>query len=158
MIGTERRRFCGDCQLNVYNLSGMSQREAENLLTNSEGRLCVRFFRRADGTILTKDCPVGWQAVKRRVSRTAAAFASMFFGIIGGLGINGYFTKSRENVVVGLITRTEDGAGKYKTPPVNRPLMGAPEVKGEIAPNYPTAGGISNIEEVRREFKGKRVR
>ncbi len=58
MMGNERTRFCGECKLNVYNLSGMSQREAENLLLNSEGRLCVRFYKRADGTILTKYCPV----------------------------------------------------------------------------------------------------
>ena len=32
MIGTERKRFCGECKLNVYNLSGMSEQEAENLL------------------------------------------------------------------------------------------------------------------------------
>ena len=50
MIGSERKRYCGDCKLNVYNLSGMSRTEAENLLSNSEGRLCVRFYRRADGT------------------------------------------------------------------------------------------------------------
>jgi len=32
MIGTERERYCGECKLNVYNLSGMSRIEAENLL------------------------------------------------------------------------------------------------------------------------------
>jgi hypothetical protein len=51
MVGDERTRFCGECKLNVYNLSGMSQREAENLLINSEGRLCVRFYKRADGAV-----------------------------------------------------------------------------------------------------------
>ena len=85
MIGTERTRYCGECRLNVYNLSGMSRREAENLLTNSEGRLCVRFYRRTDGSVLTKDCPVGWQAVKKRVSRTAKAFVSICAGIFGGI-------------------------------------------------------------------------
>ena len=29
MYGNERKRFCGDCKLNVYNLSGMSRDEAE---------------------------------------------------------------------------------------------------------------------------------
>jgi hypothetical protein len=86
MIGNERKRFCGECKLNVYNLSGMSQTQAEELLLNSEGRLCVRFYRRADGTVLTKDCPVGWQAIKRHASRMATAFASLIFGVIAGLG------------------------------------------------------------------------
>jgi hypothetical protein len=86
MVGNERKRYCGECKLNVYNLSGMSSTEAENLVLNSEGRLCVRYFQREDGTILTQDCPVGWQAVKRRISRTAAAFVALFFGLLSGLG------------------------------------------------------------------------
>lgn len=85
MMGDERKRYCGDCKLNVYNLSGMTRAEAENLLINSEGRLCVRFYRRADGTVLTKDCPVGWQALKRRISRTATAAFSMIAGVLTGL-------------------------------------------------------------------------
>jgi hypothetical protein len=85
MYGDERKRFCSDCKLNVYNLSGMTRREAENLVLNAEGRLCVRYFKRADGTVLTADCPVGWAAVKRRVSRVATATASIVFGIASGL-------------------------------------------------------------------------
>src|SRR3989337_3907613 len=85
MIGDERKRYCGDCKLNVYNLSGMTRAEAESLLINSEGRLCVRFFRRADGTVLTKDCPVGWQSFKKRVSKTATAVFSIFVGIFSGI-------------------------------------------------------------------------
>lgn len=85
MFGNERKRHCGECRLNVYNLSDMTRRAAENLLVNSEGRLCVRFFRRADGTVLTKNCPIGWQAVKRRVSRVATAAFSMIAGLITGM-------------------------------------------------------------------------
>ena len=96
MIGNESKRYCGDCKLNVYNLSGMTRVEAENLVMNAEGRLCVKFYRRADGTILTKDCPVGWQAVKRRVSRTAAAFASLFFGLLGGLGFSAAYNQTKD--------------------------------------------------------------
>ena len=103
MIGTERRRFCGECNLNVYNLSGMSRQEAENLLLNSEGRLCVRFYKRADGTVLTKDCPVGWQAIKQRVSRTAAAFASLVFAALSGVGLANYFANSTEQHTMGAM-------------------------------------------------------
>ena len=84
MYGDGRRRFCGECKMNVYNLSGMTRQEAESLLTNSEGRLCVRFFRRKDGTVLTKDCPVGWQALKRKASRFAVAFSSLLAGVLAG--------------------------------------------------------------------------
>jgi hypothetical protein len=85
MFGDERKRFCSECKLNVYNLSEMTKREAENFLIEAEGRVCVKFYRRDDGTILTKDCPVGWQAVKKRVSRTAKAFVSICAGIFGGI-------------------------------------------------------------------------
>ncbi|MBK9765573.1 MAG: hypothetical protein IPP63_00360 [Chloracidobacterium sp.] len=51
MYGDERKRFCGECKLNVYNLSGMTKNEAERLVTNAEGRLCVRFYQRADGSV-----------------------------------------------------------------------------------------------------------
>lgn len=85
MFGDERKRHCGACSKNVYNLSNLTRLEAENLLLNSEGRLCVRYFRRADGTVLTQDCPVGWQAVKKRVSRVAAAAVSMVAAIFTGV-------------------------------------------------------------------------
>lgn len=102
MIGVGRKRYCGECKLNVYNLSQMTRQEAENFLINSEGRLCVRFYRRADGTILTQDCPVGWQAVKKRVSRAATAFASLIFAALSGIGLANYFAKSEaENSIMG---------------------------------------------------------
>ena len=88
MVGDERVRFCGSCELNVYNLSGMTRREAEALVTNTEGRLCVRFFRRADGTILTRNCPVGLSAVKRRVARVAGSVLSAVVAFLAGLGLN----------------------------------------------------------------------
>ena len=59
MKGDQRVRFCESCQKNVYNLSAMTTAEAETLLGKVEGRLCVRFYRRTDGTVLTSDCPVG---------------------------------------------------------------------------------------------------
>ncbi len=85
MYGDARKRFCGDCKLNVYNLSDMTRHEAETLLISSEGHLCVRFFRRADGTVLTKNCPVGWRAAKARASRIATAAFSMLAGVFTGI-------------------------------------------------------------------------
>lgn len=104
MIGNERKRYCGECKLNVYNLSGMTRTEAESLILNAEGRLCVRFYKRADGTVLTKDCPVGWQAVKRRISRTAAAAFSLFVGLIGGLGFTSAVTQTKKTRFLPVLT------------------------------------------------------
>lgn len=85
MRGDERRRYCAMCRLNVYNLSGMTRGEAESFIVNAEGRVCLRIHRRADGTVITKDCPVGWRAVKRKVSRTATAVFSLIAGFFGGV-------------------------------------------------------------------------
>jgi len=122
MFGSDRKRFCGDCKLNVYNLSNMSRQEAENLILSSEGRLCVRFFRRSDGTILTKNCPVGWAAVKQRASRVATAVFSMIAGVFTGvLGFN-------------LLNRE---------PESRHQIMGAIAVHSATEPYYPVQGGIS---------------
>ena len=144
MIGNERTRYCGDCKLNVYNLSGMSRAEAENLILNAEGRLCVRFYKRADGTVLTKDCPVGWQAVKRRISRTAAAAFSLLVGLVGGLGFSTAFNSSGKEIKIGRFL-------PVFSPTPDRILMGnmsvptpTPKPKATATPNYQVVGMIAN--------------
>src|SRR5215203_2536164 len=88
MVGDERVRYCNKCSLHVYNLSGMTRREAEALVTSAEGRLCVRFYRRPDGTILTRNCPVGLSALKRRAAHAATATLTAVLGFFAGLGLN----------------------------------------------------------------------
>ena len=73
MAGDDLVRHCAECDLNVYNLSAMTERDIQRLLGNAQGRVCGRFYRRADGTILTQDCPRGLRAAARRVSRFVAA-------------------------------------------------------------------------------------
>ena len=124
MIGTDRKRYCGECKLNVYNLSGMSTTEAEDLLTQSEGRLCVRYFRRADGTILTKNCPVGWAKVKERVSRVATAAFSLLMTLFAGVGIMSLLSKNEKS-------RDRYEMGEY-------PIMGAVAISHSNAPKQQT--------------------
>ena len=88
MIGDERARFCGQCELNVYNLSAMSTLEAESLIARTEGRLCVRYYRRKDGSIITQDCPVGLRRLKARAARIKRAVASVVLGFLAGLGFH----------------------------------------------------------------------
>jgi hypothetical protein len=88
MVGSDRVRYCGQCKLNVYNLTEMTKKEAEALIEGTEGRLCVRFYRRADGTIINRNCPVGLRALKRRLSRIGTAVMSTFLGFFAGLGLN----------------------------------------------------------------------
>jgi hypothetical protein len=57
----------------------MTSTEAEELLMKANGRLCVRFYRRTDGRVMTQDCPIGLAALKRRVIRAASAVAGLLF-------------------------------------------------------------------------------
>jgi hypothetical protein len=77
MRGDERVRFCRHCSLNVYNLSAMSRGDAEQLVRESEGRVCVRFYRRLDGTVVTTDCGGGWRLAAKRAGRFAKAASAM---------------------------------------------------------------------------------
>jgi carboxypeptidase family protein len=78
MTGDDHVRFCDSCSLHVYNFSEMTSDEIKSLILRTEGRICGRLLRRTDGTIMTRDCPVGLRALRQRVSRRAAAtFASI---------------------------------------------------------------------------------
>ncbi len=124
MIGDDRKRYCGECKLNVFNLSGMSQSEAENLVMNAEGRLCVRFFKRADGSVLTQDCPVGWAKVKQRTQIYVTALASLIFSFFGAIGLVTAFNKSKDlsfKLPIPFFTPTPE-----------------PHIMGGISPSTPT--------------------
>ncbi|MBC7797799.1 MAG: hypothetical protein H7Z37_13080 [Pyrinomonadaceae bacterium] len=128
MAGDNRKRFCGDCKLNVYNLSGMSKDEAESLLQNAEGRLCVRFYSRPDGSVLTEDCPVGWQALKRLLSSIATVTATFVIGVFSVLGTQSA-TKPLEGdslSTLTIATLPKSLAGKFlvKPTPTNPSSMG----------------------------------
>lgn len=82
--GGDRIRHCHQCDLHVYNFSNMSRQEAEALVLNKQGRLCAGFFRRPDGTILTKDCPVGLRAARAKVAKAAARIAAAIALLVTG--------------------------------------------------------------------------
>jgi hypothetical protein len=67
MRGDDRVRYCPSCEKNVYNLSALSAKDAKALIVEREGKLCARFYERADGTMLTADCPSGFAKARRRV-------------------------------------------------------------------------------------------
>ena len=137
MYGDNRKRFCGDCKLNVYNLSGMTRDEAETLIMNAEGRLCVRFYKRADGSVITQDCPVGWAKVKQRANVIATAFASILIALLTGVMFASLFSKNKTvmgEIAIPFATPTPDRniMGGIALPPANvnalqgKPMMGAP--------------------------------
>ncbi len=82
--GDGRVRRCGRCEQHVYNLNELTRAEAEALIVATHGRLCVRYFERADGTILLADCTIGVQRRRRR--RLLAVSAAMIVTSGAGLG------------------------------------------------------------------------
>lgn len=88
MTGSETSRFCGDCQKQVYNLSAMSEREAQGFLESVAMQgACVRFYRRPDGTVMTAECDVAGAARRRRlrIGAAALAFTSLGAGVTASL-------------------------------------------------------------------------
>jgi hypothetical protein len=125
MTGDERARHCGACDKTVFNLSGMSRDEAEALIVEKEGDLCVRYFQRKDGTILTKDCRVGVR--RRRKLKVIAAGAAAL--VAGGALIAAFRGDDEESIVMGTPEATEVEMGKVAIEPIDEPVE---EVKGEV--------------------------
>jgi hypothetical protein len=150
MYGNDRMRHCGDCKLNVYNLSGMSREAAESLLMNAEGRLCVRFYRRLDGTIITDNCPVGWAKVKARAKVFVTAAFSLIMTLMGGLFVVSLFSRRAVPAQVGVL--------EAKPTPEVHMTMGAvalntnTEVKGGVDPRW-TMGNFAVPQQITRNGK-----
>ncbi len=149
MEGDDAARFCGQCQKNVYNLSAMTKKEAADLVRNQEGRLCVRYFRRADGTMLTADCPVGAGAKRRKAVRNLVVLAGT------GAVLAGYRIANAPHATMGKVI-----ALPMATPEPTHPMtMGAvamPEpTMGDVAPPRPTMGEAPAPKEIQGKLRIK---
>lgn len=82
MAGDGHARHCKACQKHVYNIASLPATNVIELIQQHEGKICVRLYRRADGTVLTANCPVGgrrvWQSVRNLLATglIAAGLAS----------------------------------------------------------------------------------
>lgn len=83
MSGDERSRHCRQCDKRIYNFSAMSANEAAELIRATEGKLCGRFYRRADGTMLSADCPVGLERQRRRLKVLCSTAATLLLSSLG---------------------------------------------------------------------------
>ena len=151
MFGSERVRLCEQCHLNVYNLSEMSRVEADRLINQAEGRLCVRFYRRRDGSIITQNCPVGLRAIRRRLSRVATAVASFVLSLLAGVGFYRFADNLFRPHVMGSIAM-EDG-NRPVPPSVQGQLVLSPSpeqfVMGKLAPMKPRRTSVPKFNQHR---------
>ncbi|MBC8104150.1 MAG: hypothetical protein H7Z41_16370 [Cytophagales bacterium] len=134
MPGGEKVRSCSQCSRKVYNLSAMSSIEAANLIREAEGRVCVRLYRRADGSVMTRDCPTGLRAVRQRTARALSVSLASIFSILGLFSLAERFrsaatTGNTRPAPVALPVHRTTGS---PAPPAT---MGAPTVMmGEMTP------------------------
>lgn len=78
MTGDERKRFCGQCKLNVYNVEKLAPSEVVSLIQENKGKVCMQLYRRQDGTILTENCPVGLRKLRDKARRLTKVAATVF--------------------------------------------------------------------------------
>lgn len=149
MTGDERSRHCAQCDKSVFNISGMTREEAETLIVAKQGKLCVRYFQRKDGTILTQDCVIGIS--KKRKRRLFAASAAALLAI-GGTGIALRMTDdtSDDDELTHEMTEVEGQLGmremkggapnlsEMRGEMVRDPVIetrGAPTIRGDVDPS-----------------------
>jgi hypothetical protein len=124
MRGDAVSRHCQRCDQPVFNLSAMSRDQAEAFLAERVGPsagACVRFYRRADGTVMTADCAPG----ARRRQRGLAAAAGLLASAAAGAGLLAHGAASP--------TRAVDAASWLEDPP-------------EPPPEHFTMGAVAEFE------------
>lgn len=144
MSGDDRRRFCARCGLHVHDLSAMSRTQAEEFIRRArDASTCVRFFRRADGTILTRDCPVGVAAAKARVRRAvlriAASLGLVATGSIAAARLDpASYDAGRHVGFMQPFLKLRELFRPVAPPPIGRAVMGD-ICLGKVAPAPPTS-------------------
>jgi hypothetical protein len=139
MLGNDQVRFCLSCEKNVYNLSAMTSNEAETLLQQrAKSELCIRFYQRTDGTILTADCPVGVKKKRRKkVALAVAGAGAMAFAATTAYLRGATCRQGEMNVPVqGQMVAPIPNPPETATAPA--PPTGGHEIKGEYEPPVPT--------------------
>jgi hypothetical protein len=145
MPGDDRTRLCPQCSRRVYNLAALSRREAEELFRQTEGRLCVRLYRRADGTVLTSDCPVGLWRLRRTAALVAGTAAALLLAAAGWANSPGLPTRgSLAEVARGHLPPRFQAFLDWIDPP---PLLGAicPPSRRPARPGNPEGVDPQNV-------------
>ncbi len=88
MEGDERERLCKQCSKKVFNISDLTKKEAEELLSVNKGRkMCYTFFVRQDGTIKTDNCPRVLRPIRKSLKslqRVCSVALAFLFSISSG--------------------------------------------------------------------------
>lgn len=138
MEGDDRVRHCQQCDLNVFNISQMTAKEARDLIQNSTGRVCIQMYRRVDGTVITRDCPRGLEKVRKAYRRTVASIA----GFIGWLAlvspVSAQCSLDKSQIRV-KSSNAETVRGKVKVPDYEQ-SFDSPPIMGDVVQTNLEAG------------------
>ena len=74
---------CKTCDKNVHNLSLMTLDEANDLIQEKQGNLCVTLYHGLNGKVLTSDAPIGFKAFRRTYLKVRAAVIGLVLGLWG---------------------------------------------------------------------------
>ena len=111
MEGDDRTRHCAQCNLDVHDLSQMTAAEVLSLVRDADGRVCGQLHRRADGRVLTRDCPVGLRVkMRRRLVSTAGRIVAGVTLLLLAMG----FVRERADANDAMLARADYDAG-YRT-------------------------------------------
>jgi hypothetical protein len=97
MEGNDQMRHCQLCSLNVYNLEAFSSEDAAKLIgkkAESGERICARFYRRADGKVMTADCPRGTAKVREKLNKLRRKILSSLAMLVG---VSPAFAQTKES-------------------------------------------------------------
>jgi hypothetical protein len=112
MSGDDLTRFCSECNKQVYDFSRMTRNQIETLVAGASGRLCARFSRRPDGTIVTADSLTGSAVIRRRapvsIGAALAAVLSLCASAFAQSPANPAATKRRPPYVLQRGAARED--------------------------------------------------
>jgi hypothetical protein len=78
MDGDERERMCDRCRKRVYDVDGLSTEEIDALVSKVQPGTTL--FRRADGTLIAGDCPVGRGRTRNALAMVAGGVVA--FGVL----------------------------------------------------------------------------
>ena len=134
MSGDNRVRFCDHCRQHVYNIEALARAEAVRLIEAREGRVCVRFHRRRDGTVVTADC---WARLRAARRKGALAFVSMLVVV----GVAQVFAMAAGLTRLKKATQGEPSPAAWKAPQTSSLAVRPPQGRtmGIMAPR---SGGL----------------
>ncbi len=133
MKGDDKVRACAACKKNVYNISKLNRQDAIDLIEKSEETLCLRFFQRSDGTVITRECAtiLGMWRLRKKWN----IFALLNAGLAAAFGVMVPIVGPACITILNGVGPSRDSSGYSGT--VEEIMERLPELEGYDEPEIP---------------------